>query len=93
MSIPNYLIWLFLKLHENNTAKKQVNKIYSTTFKLKAGLYEGCVTYLIFFYIYTEHIVCEVFKDWHGKETIRGSKINNLQYVDDNVVLIALTKN
>lgn len=92
MGVPNHLVWLLCNLYKDNTVTVRVNNKYSKDFRLKAGVRQGCIISPVLFNIYNEHLMREVFDEWQSGITIGGTKINNLRYADNTVVLAASKK-
>ena len=79
------------KLYENTTARIRKDTIISENFETTGGVIQGCPLSPHLFNIYLEWIMEMALADQEGGITVNGTKITNLRYADD-IVLLAESK-
>ena len=79
------------KLYENTTAKIRKDSIISENFETAGGVIQGCPLSPHLFNNYLEWIMEMASADQKGGITVNGTKITNLRYVDD-ILLLAESK-
>ena len=79
------------KLYENTTAKIRKDSIISENFETASGVIQGCPLSPHLFNIYLEWIMEMALADQEGGIAVNGTKITNLRYADD-IVLLAESK-
>ena len=79
------------KLYENTTAKIRKDSIISENFETTGGVIQGRPLSPHLFNIYLEWIMGMALADQEGGITVNGTKITNLRYADD-IVLLAESK-
>ena len=86
--ISDHLTCLLRNMYASQEAT--VRTLYGTTdwFKIKKGVWQGCLLSLCLFNPYSEHIMRNAFLDeLQAGIKISGRNINNLRYVDDMTLM------
>lgn len=89
MGVPKHLILLLQGLYLNSQGTVRIEAAVSKSFSFGKGVRQGCILSPILFNIYGEHIIRQTCEDWEGGININGTKITNLRYADDTILLAA----
>jgi len=88
MGIPDHLTFFLRNLHTGQEATVRTGHGTMDWFKIRKGVFQGCILLPYLFYLYVEDIMQNASQD-ESKAGIKISKrnINNLRYADDTTLM------
>src|SRR6218665_1186643 len=88
MGIPKQLIQLLKGLYENQSAVIRTEFGYTDRFKIKKGVWQGCILSPFLLNLYAERIMRKAEME-EAKEGVKiaGRTLNNLRYADDTTLM------
>ena len=73
-------------LYWNQTAKVRVGDSYTSEFRVKKGVRQGCILSPVLFNAYSEELINDALSDYKGV-TFNGVRYTNIRFADDTVVV------
>src|SRR6218665_565883 len=88
MGIPKHLIQLLKGLYENQSAVIRTEFGDTDRFKIKKGVWQGCILSPFLFNLYAQRIMRKAEME-EAKEGVKiaGRTLNNLRYADDTTLM------